>query len=331
MIARTLVLTDADVREAFDWTTAIAALREAYSSSVSDKQFPPRSMARGDGVWLRTLTGILPGQSFMGAKMIAASPKAAFASYLMPLFDCETMALAALLDAASITGYRTAATSALAAQVLLAQPRPRVAVIGSGFEAQTHLEALAQAGPLGDVQVYSPRESSRAGFRQAMAKKGIAVAAAESAREAVASADLVVCAARSRDESPTCCGEWLKEGMTVLSIGSTLPEQRELDAEAVSRADLIVADMVEEVAHDTGDMLAAAAAGVAFSHKLVSLSDVVSGNLTGRSSPNQILLYKSVGAAIQDLTIAAMCVARAKAIGIGTEIPAPIQPVDKGK
>lgn len=331
MSLKTLILTDAEVLAAFDWSAAIAALRDAYAAEVTDAQFPPRSMARGQGVWLRTLSGVMPGQTYVGAKMIAASPRNGCASYLVPLFDGATMALEALMDAASITGLRTAATSALAARQLLLAAQPRIAVIGSGFEARTHLEALAQSGAIGPVEVFSPRESSRAAFCAAMADKGVAVTAAPSAEAAVAKADLVICAARSRDESPTLRGAWLRPGMTVISIGSTLPEQRELDPEAIARADLIVADMVEEVAHDTGDMIAATAAGVTFADKLTSLSSVVSGAHPGRSSPDQIMLYKSVGAAIQDLTVAAMCVERARALGLGTEIPAPLQPVDKGK
>lgn len=331
MSQKTLILSDSDVRTAFDWSAAIVALRDAYAMEASDAQFPPRSMARGQGVWLRTLSGVMPGQKYLGAKMIAASPRNACASYLVPLFDGATMALEALMDAASITGLRTAATSALAARQLLLASKPRVAVIGSGFESRTHLEALAQSGAIDVVEVFSPRETSRAAFCAAMADKGIAVTQADSAEAAVADADLVICAARSRDESPTLRGAWLRPGITVVSIGSTLPEQRELDPEAIARADLILADMVEEVAHDTGDMIAARAAGVAFEEKLVSLSAVVSGSHPGRTSPDQIMLYKSVGAAIQDLTVAAMCVERARELGIGTEIPAPIQPVDKGK
>ena len=141
----------------------------------------------------------------------------------------------------------------------------------------------------------------------------------------------MICAARSRDETPTLLGRWLRPGMTVVSIGSTLPEQREIDSEAVARADLIVADMVEEVAHDTGDMIAARSQGVAFAEKLVSLAEVVGGRHPGRGDARQIMLYKSVGAAIQDLAVARMCAARARQLGIGSTIPAPIRPVSKGK
>ena len=194
-----------------------------------------------------------------------------------------------------------------------------------------HLEAIARSGPLDSAIVFSPRETSRAAFCAAMRDKGVKVAAAAAAEEAVAASDLVICAARSRDETPTIRGEWLRPGMTIVSIGSTLPEQRELDPETIARSDLIVADMVDEVANDTGDMIAAQASGVDFTARLVALSDVVSGAHPGRTDAAQIVLYKSVGAAIQDLAVAAMCVERARAAGIGSSIPAPIRPVNKGK
>lgn len=249
----------------------------------------------------------------------------------MPLFDIATMALVALLDANAITGFRTAATSALAARRLVAGPRPRVAVIGSGFEAANHLEALAGAIPLGACTVFSPRETSHAAFCATLAAKGIVVTQAASAPEAVAASDLVICASRSRDETPTLLGQWLRPGMTIISIGSTLPEQREIDIDAIALADLIVADTADEIVHDTGIMIAATSASIDFSGKLVSRSDMVSGRYPGRTRADQIMLYKSVGAASQDLAVAAMCVARARIAGIGTTIPSPIRPVNKGK
>ena len=325
------ILSDEDVAALFDWDGAIAALRAAYGAPASEAMFPPRLMARGDGVWLRTLTGVMPGSPYMGAKMIAASPKARAASYLIPLFDQRTTALRALLAGNAVTGLRTAATSALAAD-LLAVPGPRrIAVIGSGFEARTHLKAVASLGGVEAVTVFSPRAASRAAFAAEFAGQPFAVAQAESAGQAVAGASLVLCAARSRDETPTFRGEWMRPGMTVISIGSTLPEQREIDPEAIARADLIVADMVDEVAHDTGDMIAAAREGVAFADKLTGLDALVSGAHPGRRSPGEIALYKSVGAAIQDLAVAGLCADRAEARGAGTTIPAFAPPIDKGK
>jgi alanine dehydrogenase len=324
----TLFLTDADVRSAFDWADAIAALRSAYAAPPDEARFPPRTMARGDGLWLRTLSGVPGDGGPMGAKLIAASLRNRRASYLIPLFDQETVELTALLDGHSITGFRTAATSALAADLLAPAAPLRVAVIGSGFEAQNHVRALAAIRTLSSVTVFSPNPASRTRFTQELADLGMPLGTAESAEEAVDGADLVICAARSRDEQPTL--RQVPAGATVVSIGSTLPEQRELATEVIARAQVIVADMVDEVIHDTGDMIAAEKAGVDFAGNVVSLAGIVSGRANGRpADPDAIVLYKSVGSATQDLAVAAMCVRRAAELSLGTKLPVTISPVSK--
>lgn len=323
-----LFLTDADVRAVFDWPSAIAELRRAYAAPNKPAMFPPRSMARGDGLWLRTLSGVNPHDGLMGAKLIAVSLRNRRASYLIPLFDQQTVELVALVDAASITGFRTAATSAVAADVLAPSRPLMVGVIGSGFEAQMHLRALCAVRAVAAARVFSPNPASRERFVTALADIGVPIALAENGSAAAAGADLVICAARSRNETPTLMGEWLADDATVISIGSTLPEQREIDVSVVARAGLIVADMVEEVANDSGDMLAARQAGVDFKSRMMSLADAVADPSRTRNCRG-LRLYKSVGAALQDLTIAGMCVARARKAARGTELPVSIEPVEK--
>jgi alanine dehydrogenase len=325
----TVFLTDADVRASFDWADAIEALRSTYAADVPETRYPPRTMARGDGVWLRTLSGVSADGETMGLKVIAASIKGRAASYLIPLFDQQTAELTALLDGNAITGFRTAATSALAADVLLAVEKPRVAVIGSGFEAQHHVRALTAVRTLSDVTVHSPNPASRERYVAALADLDVPVNATDSPAPAVADADLVICAARSRDESPTLLGQWLTPGTTVVSIGSTLPEQRELDTDVIARAELVVADNVHEVTQDTGDLIAAARAGVAFDHKVVALADVIAGSHPGRTSAEAVVVYKSVGSGVQDIAVAALCARRAAEHGLGTSLPATIRTVGK--
>lgn len=324
----TLFLGDADVAQLADWKAAFDALRTAYAAPVAAAMVPPRSMARGDGIWLRGLTAVSPSGRHMGCKLISASMKARRASYLVSLFDQQTMALTALIDGNRITGIRTAATAAVAVDAAAPSRPLRLGVIGSGFEAQGLVAALAAVRSIAAVRVFSPTPASREKFaalcRDQHALQALAVA---SAPEAVQGADVVLCAARSRDESPVLQGAWLAPGMTVVSIGSTLPEQREVDEQVIARADLVVADMPEEVAHDTGDLLAATRAGVAFAGKLVSLSDFVGGKAARK--PQDIVLYKSVGSALQDVITAEMLLARARARGLGTELAQSIVPVAK--
>jgi ornithine cyclodeaminase/alanine dehydrogenase len=329
-MAETIFLSDADVAAAGDWPDLIEAIRHAYSMPASEPSLPPRTMARGDGAWLRTLSGAPPASEYMGVKLIAASPRRGQVSYLAALFDRTTTELAALLDAGRITATRTAATSALAVD-LLAPSRPlNLAVIGSGLEATNHVLALAAVRELASATVYSPTPAKRTALAELLNEElDVPATATDSAQHAVRGADVVIAAARSRDESPTVHGAWLEPGMTIVSIGSTLQEQHEVDVDVIRRADAIYADVPDEVADETGDMLDAVAAGVEFRGKLHSLQELVSGARPGRCDAREVLLYKSVGSALQDLAVAELCFKRARELGLGTPLPATIVPVQK--
>jgi len=327
-VAPTLFISDADVATLADWRSAVAALAAAYAADVKPAMVPPRSMARGDGIWLRGLTAVSPSGATMGCKLIAASPRARRASYLISLFDQDTMALSALIDGNRVTGLRTAATAALAVDRLAPQRPLTVAVIGSGFEARNALECLAAVRTLKAVRVFSPTPASRVRFAESF-RPALEIAAVASPLSAVLDADVVLCAARSKDESPVLRGAWLPAGCTVVSLGSTLPEQREVDEETMARAACIVADMPAEVMHETGDAIAAAKAGVDLAGKLASLSDLVAGRIVPRRDPADIVLYKSVGSALQDIAVAEMLLARARQLGLGVALPASIVPISK--
>ncbi|HVW53872.1 MAG TPA: NAD(P)-binding domain-containing protein [Trinickia sp.] len=324
----TLFLSDADVASLADWPSAVAALADAYARPVSPAMVPPRTMARGEGTWLRSLTAVSPSGGHMGCKLIAANTRARRASYLISLFDEPTMALRALIDGNRVTGLRTAATAALAL-TLLAPRRPlHVAVIGSGFEARGALECLAAVRAVQSVRVFSPTPASRERFAGHF-RPATDIIAVDRPEAAVKDADVVICAARSRDESPVLRGAWLPPGVTVVSLGSTLPEQREVDEETMARAACIVADMPEEVEHDTGDAIAAARAGVVLADRLVSLGALATGDIVPRRADGDIVLYKSVGSALQDVVIAEMLLARAVRQGVGVALPVTITPIAK--
>lgn len=324
----TLFLSDADVASLADWPSAVAALADAYAKPVSAAMVPPRSIARGEGMWLRSLTAVSPSGGHMGCKLIAANTSVRRASYLIALFDQQTMALRALIDGNRMTGLRTAATAAFAV-TLLATNRPlRVAVIGSGFEAHGALDCLSAVRVLQSVRVFSPTPASRERFAETF-RPAVDITAVDNPEAAVKDADVVMCAARSRDESPVLRGAWLPPGITVVSLGSTLPEQREVDEETMARAACIVADMPEEVEHDTGDAIAAARAGVVLAGRMVSLSALAAGHTVPRRAESDIVLYKSVGSALQDVVIAEILLARAFQQGVGVPLPASIAPVAK--
>lgn len=308
----TLFVGDADVAALAEWPAAVAALRAAYKRPILPAMVPPRVMARGDGFWLRGLCAVSPSGEYMGCKLIAASPKIRRASYLISLFDQRTMALAALIDGNRITDIRTAAAAIVAVDALSPTKPLSVAVIGSSSLARNLLQALAAVRTVAAVRVYSPTLASRDRYAADFhASHGFDIAAVDTPQAAIRGADVVLCAARSRDESPVLQGAWLEPGMVVVSVGSTLPEQREVDVEAMSRATLIVADMMAEVVHETGDALAAATVGLDVAARTVELAEVVSGRHPGRRAPTDIIIYKSVGAALQDVVVAEMLLRKA--------------------
>jgi alanine dehydrogenase len=235
-----------------------------------------------------------------------------------------------LIDGNRITGIRTAATAAVAVDALASRHPLRVAVLGSGFEARAQLTALNAVRQIQSATVFSPTQANREGFADHFRSVfNLAVQPSNAPEEAVAGADVVLCAARARNESPVLLGSWLEPGVTVVSIGSTLPEQREVETDVIERAQLIIADVPEEVAHDSGDMLAATRAGIEFAGKLVSLANVIGGQRVARTRPSDVVLYKSVGSALQDVVLAEMLLERARARGIGTPLPVSIVPVGK--
>jgi alanine dehydrogenase len=315
-----IFLSAADTERILNWPDVIACLTSAYQMPEDAAAAPPRVVARQGAAWLRVLAAMSPSERHMGVKIIgrARQPRS---SYLIPLWDQQTAELVCLLDGKHVTALRTAGTTAVAVDRIL-PGSVRVAVLGAGLEARSHARALATVREFKSLSVYSPTPANREKFARELANElKVECRAVDSARAAVEGADLVIAAARSRDETPILEGAWLKPGMTVVSIGSTLPEQREVDAEVVRRAEWIVADVPEEVTHETGDMLAARKAGVAFDEKIVSLADLVQGRRAARQTADNIILFKSVGSAVQDIAVSELCLEKARALGIGARLP----------
>jgi ornithine cyclodeaminase/alanine dehydrogenase len=320
-MANPLFVTAEASRALLTFPDVIGALRSAYSARHQPLVSPPRVVTRGEGSWLRALAATPPNSKYMGAKVFGFGRKKSV-SYLIALFEQETGALAALVDANLITAYRTAATSAVAVDRIAPDGSASLAVLGSGLEAKMHTRAIACVRPVRALRVFSPTPANRETFAETLgAELGISCVPVDSAEKAVDGSTLVVAAARSHDETPILRGQWLRDGMIVVSIGSTLPEQREIDERVVEVCDLIVCDICEEVIHETGDMLAAKAAGVSFEHKMVSLNELIMGAADDRLEKTRLPMFKSVGAAIQDIVVAELVVKKAIASGMAQPTP----------
>jgi ornithine cyclodeaminase/alanine dehydrogenase-like protein (mu-crystallin family) len=319
------VFVSSDAAKAvFHWKDAIEALQVAYSRPITRAAVPPRTIASAEKVWLRTLPAVPPGGRYFGAKLMGMAVSAASpgVEYVIVLFDRETSRIAAFMDGNRVTGYRTAATSAAALDRLAPKQPLRLAVLGSGLEASMHTRAFASIRTLIEVAVFSTTPARRVAFAESATRElQVPVRVAASAEEAVEGADVVLAAARSHGELPILYGAWLSPRAVVVSIGSTIPQQREIDVSVVERSDLIVCDELEEVLEQTGDMLAARAAGIDCHRKAFSLSDLMSGACNERLQASRSPMFKSVGAGLQDVVVAELILTKALQAGLATPLP----------
>jgi alanine dehydrogenase len=308
----------------FSWREAIDALAATYAAPAKPASMPPRAVGRDDGAWLRVLPALPAGRRYFGAKLMGMAPAAPEpgVEYVVVLYDRATSRIAAFVDAHQVTAYRTAATSAMALERLASAQPIRLGVLGSGLEASMHVRAFATVRPLERVTVFSPTPERREAFAAAAAADlAVAAEATEDPEEAVAGADVVLAAARSRGELPILRGDWLGPATVVVSIGSTVPSQRELDVTVVAACDLIVCDAVDEVLEQAGDMLAAARAGIAFRAKAFSLHQLVAGDLDERLAAARRPMFKSVGGGLQDVVVAEVVLRKALDAGLATALP----------
>jgi ornithine cyclodeaminase len=234
------------------------------------------------------------------------------------LFDGETGALRAIVDASAVTATRTAAVSAVATRLLARKDARRLAILGSGVQARSHLEAMAVACEFEVARVWS-RTPAHAGAFAAEAEAPFPVEAAATAEEALREADVVVTATSSSE--PIVRRGWLALGAHVNAVGSSIPTARELDADTVAAAALF-ADARESMVNEGGDYLfAAREAGIGPDHIRAELGEILIGSKDGRRSDDELTVFKSLGLAAEDLAAAEHVYARAQAEGAGTTVP----------
>jgi ornithine cyclodeaminase/alanine dehydrogenase-like protein (mu-crystallin family) len=230
------------------------------------------------------------------------------------LSDGESGEPVAFLNASAITEIRTAAVSAVATRSLARQDARELAILGAGVQARSHLEAMRAVRDFERVRIYSRTP----GHARSLADEGGA-AAVESAEEAVREADVVVTATSSSE--PVVERGWLKSGAHINAVGACLPHIRELDTRTVADAAFFT-DRRESAENEAGDFVLAKAEGaVGPEHIRAELGEVLAGMAPGRRSDDEITIFESLGLAIEDLAAADHVVRRARAEGVGTDVP----------
>jgi alanine dehydrogenase len=256
--------------------------------------------------------GIMPGYAgALGAKLVSFYPNnegIPTHHAVIVLFRPETGEHLATMDGRLITEMRTAAASAVATQLLASHDASVLAIIGSGVQARSHLEALRLVRSFREVRVCSPRNA------KAFAEQ-FGVQAIDSAEEAVRGANVVTVATTST--TPVLLGEWLSPGTHVNAVGATRPEWRELDDETLRRARIFV-DSREASTREAGDVIAA---GQVFGE----IGEVIIGTRPGRMTANEVTLFKSVGVAVEDVVSADLVYREATSSIMRSTTEAPIR------
>jgi ornithine cyclodeaminase/alanine dehydrogenase-like protein (mu-crystallin family) len=242
----------------------------------------------------RGFFGVMPAYAggALGAKLVTWYPNnegVPTHHAIVQLFRPETGEPLVTMDATLITEMRTGAVSAVATDRLARPDAAVLAILGSGVQARSHLEALRMVRSFRDVRVWSPKNASVFAVRHG-------VRPVSSAEDAVRGADVIVVATMSR--VPVLSGAWLSTGAHINAIGAVRPDWRELDDEAVTRARVFV-ESREAAGRESGDVIAAR--GIA-----AEIGEVVAGTARGRESADEITLFKSVGVAVEDVAAASL-------------------------
>ena len=240
--------------------------------------------------------------------------------FLVPIYEMSTGDLLALIEADYMGQLRTGAASGVATKYLARKDASVAAIIGTGGQAKTQLEAIAAVRKLESARAYGRDAAKREQFSEEMAKRlGIPVHICSSAAEAVHGADIVSTATTA--SQPVVFGANLSPGVHINAIGANHAHKRELDDEAVASADIIVVDSVEQSRQEAGDLIIAFHGDESCWTGVKKLSEIVAGKASGRTSDTEVTLFKSNGIASWDLAVAIKVYAMAREKGLGRELP----------
>jgi ornithine cyclodeaminase len=326
-----LVLNGEQVAQLMPMPECIKVMRDALAALARGEALVPlRTVMRVPGV--SGFLGLMPGyisplkgrEGALGLKAVSVFPGNASRGIdthqgAVLLFEADTGRLSALLDGAAITAIRTAAVSGVASDVLARSDASELAVLGAGVQARTHIEAIAAVRPLRRVRIWSRNPEHAAALASELRRRfGFLIEAAPSAEAAVREADLVATVTASPE--PILKREWLKEGVHINAVGSSIPTSREIDTATMVAARLFV-DRRESALAEAGDLLIAMREGaVTGDHVQAELGEVIIGKNPGRRSAGELTLFKSLGLAVEDVASAAYLVRRARETGTGQTV-----------
>jgi alanine dehydrogenase len=307
-----LYLSESDVATLVEPAGAVAAIEACFlRMAAGEVEIAPRRRLRLPEGALCDMAAADRGLGLAGGKLYAATANGV--SYAVSLFDSESAELVAVLEATTLGQLRTGAASAVAARHLANPDARSLGVIGCGHQAETQVACIRAALPSVErVVAYCRTPERLAAFCER-----VDCVPGESHRDA-ASQDVVVTITSSRD--PVLRGEWLAPGTLVVAAGANVVTRRELDNAVLARAQFVCCDLLEQARLESGDLVEPVQAGVLDWLEVHELHEVVSGQVTGRQSRDDIVVFKSNGLAAWDVALAAEAVRLARERGVGTDL-----------
>jgi alanine dehydrogenase len=319
-----VLLSEQDVRIVLPLNDLIDAMESALAGFSSHEVTQPLRTVIEIGLQ-KAFVGIMPAfitePAALGTKVVSvfgSNTAAGLPTHLatIVLLDPMTGELLAIMDGRFITEARTAAVSAVSVKRLARPDAARLAIIGSGVQARSHLEAIGSVRQLQEVRVWSRALDNRVAFaREMRARTKAPINVAASAKDAVDGADLIVLATASRE--PVIQSGWIANGAHVCAVGACRPDQREMDTTLVRRGRLFVDSRTGALA-EAGDVIIPMKEG-AFdeSHLAGELGDVILGRAAGRTSADEVTIFKSLGIAVEDVAAAHLAYVKAAERGLG--------------
>ena len=300
-----LRITEQQVRDVVSMRSAMelverALLRLAEKRAVNH---PRRRVAMESRTLLHYMAAGDNESGLVGIKVYASNPRVGAPNFVVLLFDSNTAELLASIDANTLGQIRTGAASGIATRQLSRNDASRLAMFGTGFQAETQLEAVSCARKLTSVRVYSrSRERCESFARRMSDRLGLDIVPAASPEETMAGADIVTTVTNAR--VPVFPGRLLRPGTHINAAGSNHIMRRELDAQSVEQASLIAVDSLEQARMEAGDLTHAADEGVFCWDEACELHDILAGQRPGRESDDQVTLFESQGLALEDIALA---------------------------
>jgi ornithine cyclodeaminase/alanine dehydrogenase-like protein (mu-crystallin family) len=312
------ILRENDVQALITMEDALSAVELAFREQFQGSGInEPRRRVRQPGGVLNLMGGALTERGYWGFKAYPATREGVLFSVM--LYDAQSGAAQALIEANYLGQLRTGAASGVATKYLAAPQARRLALFGTGYQAETQLAAIAAVRQLEDVRVYSRKPERREQFVARLQEQmGLPLRAVESPQAAVAGADIITTATTAR--TPVFDGSEIAAGTHVNAAGSNSAAKAEIDATTVRRASHIFVDDMEQARIESGDLIMAYERNALVWEQVRLLADVVGGLLPGRTDPTEITLFASQGIALWDLALAALVYERAVAQDVGSLI-----------